>query len=339
MVWTRVHDVLRTQRASSAFLEASLEAVSPQNKPGSELDVRGNAVAARAARALQDVLKEGKSSKICPGEDSIVSHKEELFEEVREHFGRSWEQYSCSLSEGALRLVGEEEAAGKSSAFFVFTEDGRYCLKSVAASEARSLLTIVEDYKNYVLSHETLLPRFYGLYEVQLMGEWQPVWLMVQGNVLGGRAGVVQRFDLKGSTHGRKASKKEVAKGQQSVLKDLDFVLNDCSLTCATPEGTKQWQVWVRSMESDAKWLASHGLIDYSLLLGFSTCSPDELRKPLSHVVRLEVERKSLGKLDIEIPSDHHLFVYAGIVDCLMPYNALKRIENLICDTLFSGAA
>lgn len=151
MSWQRAHEIVhRTSRASSAFQEASLEAVSPHNKPGHSLDVTGAAsVPARAARALQEVLMSGAQSSTS-SEASIVSHKEEVFEAVRAHFGRSWQQYSNSLSEGALRLVSEEEAAGKSSAFFVFSEDGRYCLKSVAPSEAQSLLQIVEDYKDYV---------------------------------------------------------------------------------------------------------------------------------------------------------------------------------------------
>ena len=184
------------------------------------------------------------------------------------------------------------------------------------------------------MSHETLLPRFYGLYEVQLEDEC--VWLMVQGNVLGGRAGVLQRFDLKGSTHGRRASKKELSKGA-SVLKDLDFVFNGCSVQCLTAEASKTWQQWVRCMESDSKWLAKHGLMDYSLLLGFSTCSLEEVKKPLSHVIRLELDPSSLGYLPLEVPNGHCLLLYAGIVDCLMPYTLKKRVENLICDILLSG--
>ena len=44
-----------------------------------------------------------------------------------------------------------------------------------------------------------------------------------------------------------------------------------------------------------------------------------------------------MGNLQIEIPEGYQLLVYAGIVDCLMPYNALKRVENIICDALISG--
>lgn len=268
----------------------------------------------------------------------VISYKEDVFRRIRLQFGRSQEQYNASLSEGPLRLVGEEEASGKSCAFFVFSEDGRYCVKRIDAKEARMLLSIVDDYEAYIHKHTgTLLPRFYGLYEVRLYSTRSPIWLMVQGNALGGRAEVVQRFDLKGSTHGRRASAGERAKGRACVLKDLDFVNAGCHVQGSNAAAADDWLAWVKAMESDSQFLAAHSLIDYSLLLGFSVCSAESLKKPLSHVKRIEVDAASLGNLPLQLAESEHLLVYAGIIDCLMPYNWFKRLENLVLDVVLSA--
>ncbi|CAE8589913.1 unnamed protein product [Polarella glacialis] len=334
-MWANAAKKVHTYKsASDAFHDASDEAVASANKPGKKLDLASSSDAARAARAMQEAI----SGEPLTDGSSVVSHEEEVFARVRLHFGRSKDQYRYSLSEGTFRFLGEEEAAGKSSAFFVFTEDGRYCVKSVDPSEAQMLARVIVDYEQYVLKHkDTLLPKFYGLYEVRLSHRRKPLWMMVQGNVLGGRTGVIQRFDLKGSTHGRKASAKEWAKGRSSVLKDLDFVLSSCALLGATPAAKQQWEQWVQRMGTDSAWLASQGLIDYSLLLGFSSCKPELLKKPLSHVNRLEVQSASLGDLSSSIPAEEALVVYVGIIDCLMPYNWFKRCENVVCGAFFSA--
>ncbi|CAE6951581.1 Pip5k1c [Symbiodinium natans] len=319
---------LQVERAEALNL-----AVSPENTPGRALDVKGDSETARAAQALQEVVQGG----VATDHAEVVSHKEDVFRRIRLQFGRSQEQYNASLSEGPLRLVGEEEAAGKSSAFFVFSEDGRYCVKRVDPKEAQMLLRIVDDYEAYIHQCKgTLLPRFYGLYEVRLH-TGKPTWLMVQGNVLGGRARVIQRFDLKGSTHGRRASAKERAKGRSCVLKDLDFVEASCHIQGQSAEASAEWATWVQAMESDSQFLASHSLIDYSLLLGFSTCSAESRKKPLSHIKRLEVAAASLGNLPIQLAEDECLLMYAGIIDCLMPYNWFKRLENLLLDAVLSA--
>jgi len=341
--------VRRQGSGVAAFSEISISSL---NIPGKRLDLASDSDAARAARAIQEaVLVQGNATfedgsvataeddKVIETEDgSVIIHMEATFAQVRLHFARSSDKYKKSLAEGALRFLGEEEAAGKSDAFFVFTEDGQYCVKAVAPKEAQMLLRVLESYKQHVLEHpDTLLPKFYGMYEVRLVHHRQPLWMLVQGNVLGGRSGVIQRFDLKGSTHGRTASAKERSKGRGSVLKDLDYVSEGCTMLCNTPEEQQTWEHWVRTMEEDTAWLASQGLIDYSLLLGFSVCPRESLKKPLSHVKRLEVRHEAVGNLIPAMSSSDALLVYVGIVDCLMPYNWFKRLENYFCDALFSA--
>merc|ERR1719160_2027783 len=72
---------------------------------------------------------------------------------------------------------------------------------------------------------ETLLPRFLGLYKLQVEGEGDkgaPVLVLVMANVFGGAMSIDRRYDLKGSTHGRRASKKERSK-KAPTYKDIDW--------------------------------------------------------------------------------------------------------------------
>jgi hypothetical protein len=69
------------------------------------------------------------------------------------------------------------------------------------------------------------LPQFYGLYTVELHSERHahPTHWLVMNNILGSHLKIHQKFDLKGSKHGRSASAHEKAKGSASTLKCNDF--------------------------------------------------------------------------------------------------------------------
>lgn len=73
----------------------------------------------------------------------------------------------------------------------------------------------------------TLLPKFFGLYCVQCGGK--NIRVVVMNNILPRSVRMHLKFDLKGSTYKRRASKKEREKSKPT-FKDLDF-LND------VPEG------------------------------------------------------------------------------------------------------
>lgn len=67
----------------------------------------------------------------------------------------------------------------------------------------------------------TLLPKFYGLYCVQSGGK--NIRVVVMNNVLPRVVKMHLKFDLKGSTYKRRASKKEKEKSLPTY-KDLDFM-------------------------------------------------------------------------------------------------------------------
>ena len=67
----------------------------------------------------------------------------------------------------------------------------------------------------------TLLPKFFGLYCVQSGGK--NIRITVMNNVLPRAVHMHLKFDLKGSTYKRRASKKEREKSKPT-FKDLDFL-------------------------------------------------------------------------------------------------------------------
>lgn len=67
----------------------------------------------------------------------------------------------------------------------------------------------------------TLLPKFYGLYCVQSGGK--NIRVVVMNNILPRVVKMHLKFDLKGSTYKRRASKKEREKSIPTY-KDLDFI-------------------------------------------------------------------------------------------------------------------
>lgn len=67
----------------------------------------------------------------------------------------------------------------------------------------------------------TLLPKFFGLYCVQCGGK--NIRVVVMNNILPRSVRMHLKFDLKGSTYKRRASKKEREKSKPT-FKDLDFL-------------------------------------------------------------------------------------------------------------------
>ena len=86
----------------------------------------------------------------------------------------------------------------------------------------------------------------------------------VMNNLLPTGIKMHEKYDLKGSTYKRKASKRERQK-KSPTLKDLDFMDNH-------PDGimleSETYTALTRTIERDCRVLQSFKIMDYSLLLG-----------------------------------------------------------------------
>jgi len=152
--------------------------------------------------------------------------------------------------------------SGASGSLFYVTDDDEFIVKTVQHKEAEFLQKLLPGYYlNLNQNKRTLLPKFFGLYCYQCGGK--NIRLVVMNNLLPREYKIHLKYDLKGSTYKRKASKAERAK-ETPTLKDLDF-LND------HPEGLflepETYNAVMRTIQRDCRVLQSFKIMDYSLLL------------------------------------------------------------------------
>ncbi|KAG7243977.1 hypothetical protein INR49_006135 [Caranx melampygus] len=97
---------------------------------------------------------------------------------------------------------------GASGSLFYLTSDDEFIIKTVQHKEAKFLQRLLPGYyMNLNQNPRTLLPKFYGLYCIQSGGI--NIRLVVMNNVLPRSVKMHYKYDLKGSTYKRRASRKE----------------------------------------------------------------------------------------------------------------------------------
>ena len=202
-----------------------------------------------------------EGSPLTPGHSSehftFDDHAPLAFRHLREHFGVQADDYLVSIcGESSLRELG---TPGKSGAVFYLTEDGKFLIKTVSKMESKFLRQILPNYYNYVMrSENTLLPRFFGLIRITTASH-RRIRLVIFNNLLPQTLSIHEKYDLKGSTLGRYATKEE-RDDPNVTLKDLDF---DKQLLFSH----KNHAMLKGQIESDLAWLRALQIMDYSLLL------------------------------------------------------------------------
>ncbi|KIH61289.1 1-phosphatidylinositol-4-phosphate 5-kinase [Ancylostoma duodenale] len=154
--------------------------------------------------------------------------------------------------------------AGASGSIFYVSQDDQFIIKTVQHKEAEFLQKLLPGYyMNLQQNPKTLLPKFFGLFCYQSLGK--NIRLLVMNNLLPQNVTMHEKYDLKGSTYKRLASKAERAKASPT-LKDLDFIENHPN------EGLSMdpisYDSLIRTISRDCLVLESFKIMDYSLLVG-----------------------------------------------------------------------
>uniref|UniRef100_A0A3B5LSI7 PIPK domain-containing protein n=1 Tax=Xiphophorus couchianus TaxID=32473 RepID=A0A3B5LSI7_9TELE len=271
------------------------------------------------------------------------------FRYFRELFGIRPDDYLYSLCNEPLIELSNPGASG--SIFYV-TSDDEFIIKTVLHKEAEFLQKLLPGYyMNLNQNPRTLLPKFFGLYCVQSGGK--NIRIIVMNNILPRSVRMHLKFDLKGSTYKRQASKKEREKSKPT-FKDLDFLTD-------VPEGLtldqEMYNALVKTLQRDCLVLESFKIMDYSLLLGVhnqtlaekenqSQGSPAEggdEKKPAGQRALYSTAMESIqafkpnGKLFFlssmgGIPAmgskGERLLLFIGIIDILQSYRLIKKLEH-----------
>ncbi|XP_058494413.1 phosphatidylinositol 4-phosphate 5-kinase type-1 gamma-like isoform X2 [Solea solea] len=272
------------------------------------------------------------------------------FRYFRELFGIRPDDYLYSLCNEALIELTNPGASG--SIFYV-TRDDEFIVKTVQHKEAEFLQKLLPGYyMNLNQNPRTLLPKFFGLYCVQSGGK--NIRVVVMNNILPRSVRMHLKFDLKGSTYKRRASKKEREKSKPT-FKDLDFMSD-------VPEGLildqDTYSALVKTLQRDCLVLESFKIMDYSLLLGVhnktqaereyqSQGSPagggDEKRPAAQRALYSTAMESIQGSSTCRDTLDHddsmggipavsskgeRLLLFIGIIDILQSYRLSKKLEH-----------
>ncbi|KAJ8525682.1 hypothetical protein ON010_g15432 [Phytophthora cinnamomi] len=211
-----------------------------------------------------------------------------VFRRLREEAKVSSASYRNSLQQTTKERVSE----GKSGAFFYFTEDRKYVVKTLTNEELKFLLSILPKYYTFMKRQpDTFMMRFFGCHGLTMYGK--TVFFVVMQSVFATSLQIHERFDLKGSWVGRLEGRKptgtvatckfcsadyivggihdqrcDVRRGEGNLRHQYDQVGKDLNWNrhMALPYSTARAVAFQLTVDSD--FLCSINCIDYSLLVG-----------------------------------------------------------------------
>ncbi|CAG2219384.1 PIP5K [Mytilus edulis] len=202
---------------------------------------------------------------------SIQTYAPIAFRYFRELFGIQPDDFLLSCCDEALKELSNPGASGS---IFYLTNDDEFIIKTVQHKEADFLQKLLPGYyMNLNQNPCTLLPKFYGLYCYQCGGK--NIRFVVMNNLLPTTVKMSEKYDLKGSTYKRKASKHEREKSVP-VYKDLDFI--NIHADGIYLEKDKH-EPLMKTLIRDCRVLESFKIMDYSLLVGIYNLDQAEREK------------------------------------------------------------
>ena len=204
-------------------------------------------------------------------EFSFIDLEPTVFSLLRESYGISPRAYRKSFeiknaSDIDSSLMLEKFTEGKSGSFFYFTQDYRFIIKTVTASEEKFLCKIAYEYYEHMKENkDSLIVRFFGLHKVRLAPEQRYITVVVMENIFvtSDKLTIHRRYDLKGSWVGRRSLKTgQSAEEYKGTLKDLDLGEEKICI------GSDQKAALMELLQKDVMFLTKCHIMDYSLLLG-----------------------------------------------------------------------
>ncbi|EGC30657.1 hypothetical protein DICPUDRAFT_157566 [Dictyostelium purpureum] len=295
----------------------------------------------------------------------------------------------------------EVQTVGRSGSFFYKSEDSKYFLKTIPWGEYETFTKLFPSYYQHIMKYpNSLLPRFLGVFrlkgKLKLSGAsyynsaHRDIIFVVMVNLFytEQKLEIKEKYDLKGSTIGRYVDvnkiQQKLAKEQQQHQNGTDSLntsnssnqINgvDNSINIQTQDLTfkdlnlkrnihlgKLKKVFIQQLSIDSEWMCSHGICDYSLLVGLHISDNKSIQTLKESQGPLEKKDISYFKKDfngiierIHTPpqptslstsniiyrsnteeSDGGIVYYLGLIDILTTYNLKKRGENALKGMFF----
>ncbi|PRP79416.1 hypothetical protein PROFUN_08177 [Planoprotostelium fungivorum] len=252
-----------------------------------------------------------------------------VFENMRRNFGYDTGDYLKSLGEEIA--LYELSSPGKSGSFFYFSLDYNFIIKTIVEAEVELFFeNFLRSYYQYMLQNpNTLIVRFFGLHMVQPRGYNKELYFTIMDNTLQSEFGMVEKYDLKGSTVGRYASEKE-KEHDNVIFKDLDIVMKR-----KIRLGPINKKKLMDQLEKDTRLLADNNVMDYSFLVGITIPDPTKMKRPLiddtgKSPPRTRHTSPSIFKADYGgiYSKDRDEIYFFSIIDVFQAWNVRKKVEN-----------
>ncbi|CAJ1429457.1 unnamed protein product [Effrenium voratum] len=246
-----------------------------------------------------------------------------VFQEIRSRFGISEEEYLRSVGPeqllgnlvlGNLSSLSELSSEGKSGAFFYYTADGKYMMKTVTPKEFVLLRKMLKGYSDHIKENPgTLVVRFLGLHCLRAQKSRRPkknLYFVVMANMFNTPCEIHRRYDLKGSWVGRVTLPEN--RNSHIALKDVDFQQANEKIIVG-----KERKSLLAQIRRDSEFLASNNIIDYSLLLGIHD---------KDSALAVQAKGEVLGF----VSEDSRTIYFMGIIDILTPFDKMKKLEHTL---------
>ena len=305
-----------------------------------------------------------------------------IFNNIRLYLGINKDAFIKSISPqdfitelmiSSQTLFEELCSTGSSGSLLYYTRDGEFIVKTISKSEYKFLRNIISEYYFHIKDNPlTFLPKLLGCYVLKQKKKrtTNNIYFIVMANVFATNNHIDLKFDLKGSTIGRRVLKgtiddKKILDSGDMALKDLDF--NKLNETINV--GAKREQI-LNQFQKDIEFLYNINSNDYSLLLGIHYIDknkddniqerkPNENKKDDLSSLLTENTSDVLFSYDYESESnissensaverinklkriydfedggilsdDKKKIYYLGIIDILTEFTSIKKIEYVL---------
>jgi len=213
-------------------------------------------------------------------------------------------------------------SSGKSGSIFVLSKLSSYMIKSIERREEKLLLRIVHDYHQHLVKYpESLLMKVLAFYS--LKSTITKTSFIMFNNLLKITVSIDEKYDLKGSTKDREASKIERLKPVPCLL-DNDFIAVKRKLHF----GPTNKEKFMRQVVTDASLLSRFNVMDYSMLVAIHKIKEED--GPFVDSLKESMFYDSdIGNRVCTIlsPNKDELY-FIGIIDIFTYYDTEKRVAH-----------
>lgn len=255
----------------------------------------------------------------------VKVYRPEIFSKIRKGVGISEEMYLNCLSIENLACLSSDSKSGQ--AFWV-SNDGTIVLKTLKHYELSNLRDVLDSYYDHLVDSATCMASTLGIYRVITKSGIKKyfivnrnVYPLLKSNIL------LKRYDIKGSTVGRKSSPTSM------VYKDLDLIESGKSFTLGSAK-----ELLLQVLERDVAFLSRHGFMDYSLLIAETSFLDQKLTNRILNMSKYGNSAKVIDhKGRLVVRGDNGKIYYFGIIDFLQKYTFRKVLETYIKRLMHDG--